>query len=162
MDTRQLQPLLDMPHPPEEAELQQFVSTANWMRMVIREFNRKVGPLCNLLEEILSDAGRRTKSAAAKVSLEGRWTNVHINAFEELKRALVESVTLAHPDDDKLVCLFTDASVNIIGEPFSPRSRTQMLMNHLTHRNINLWRFSQDRLRIQVHAGPLRRRNPMR
>lgn len=78
--------------------------------MAIPEINKKVAPLTTLLEHILAQAVRRTKKAAAKISLDGLWTAAHVYAFTQLKQALEQSVTLSNPDDDNILCLFTDAS----------------------------------------------------
>lgn len=110
MDPKQLQPLLDMPPPSNGAELQQFICAANWMRMAIPDFNQMVEPLTTLLEETLTIAGRRTKTGAPKISLMQQWNPAHDDCYAKVKRALAESVTLAHPHPEKLFCLFTDAS----------------------------------------------------
>jgi RNase H-like domain found in reverse transcriptase len=55
--------------------------------------------------------GRRTKTAAAQIPLsEVGWTALHADAFSACKTALENAVVLAHPSDEKRLCLYTDAS----------------------------------------------------
>ena len=111
MDPRNLRALLDMPAPANGAQLQQFVCAANWMRSTIPEFNKRLEPLTALLEEVLNKAGARKKRKAAKIKLTGTlWTAEHQQTFDIVKKSLAHSVTLAHVDARKLLCLFTDAS----------------------------------------------------
>ena len=43
------------------------------------------------------------------------WGEEHVNAFETIKQALVNAVTVAHLDPDKVVSLFSDASEHFWG-----------------------------------------------
>ena len=111
MDPRRLQGLQEMKPPVTADQLQQFICAANWMRNAIPECNKTLSPLSNILETALKKAGKRTKKAAAKIQLTDiGWTDQHNSAFNDVKNALKNSVTLAHPDPAKLLCLFTDAS----------------------------------------------------
>ena len=52
-----------------------------------------------------------TKRRIAKVKLEeAEWNATHYTVFSKVKDILANAVTLAHPDDSKIICLFTDAS----------------------------------------------------
>jgi hypothetical protein len=102
-----------MEPPTKGDELLQLVCAAGWMRHAIPDFTRLVAPLHKVLEEVYTLAGgRRTKRAAAKILLEDTsWKNgTAMQSFDDLKAALANSVTLAHRDVHKRLCLFTDAS----------------------------------------------------
>ena len=58
-----------------------------------------------------SKCTKRTKRAVGKIILsDAGWNEEHVLAFNSLKQALANSVTLAHPDNTKQFCLLTDAS----------------------------------------------------
>lgn len=81
------------------------------MRSTIPEFARTVAPLLSALEKVYSRSTRRTKIAVAKVELTAAdFGESELKAFEKLKKCLHDAATLAHPDPQKLLCLFTDAS----------------------------------------------------
>ena len=110
-DPRRIQGLLDMPPPSTGADLQQFVCAFNWMRTSIPSFSELVSPLHELLEAVYVRSGKRTKTAAARISLhEVGWSADHLRVFESCQTALANATTLAHPSPDKRVCLYTDAS----------------------------------------------------
>jgi len=113
LDPSRLQALLNMNPPNTGAELQQFLCAANWMRTVIPEFTKLTAVLADILEEVYARAGKRTRQSVSKVKVslkDTSWSCTHVEAFEKIKLALEQSVTLAHPDPEKLLCLFTDAS----------------------------------------------------
>lgn len=81
------------------------------MRSCIPEYTSVVAPLAELLEGVYGLAGRRSKRAASKISIEDAgWDERHEKAFKATKDALANAVFLAHPQSTKLLCLFTDAS----------------------------------------------------
>jgi RNase H-like domain found in reverse transcriptase len=53
---------------------------------------------------------RRTKKAAAAVSLLHPWGPEEQAAFKDLQAAIMESMTLAFPGPGKRICVLTDAS----------------------------------------------------
>jgi RNase H-like domain found in reverse transcriptase len=111
LDPSSLRALLDMPEPLYGHELQQFVYAANWMRSVIPEFTSLTSSLAASLEAVYQAAGARTRRAAAKIRLlDVGWSSTQAPAFASVKSALHRSATLAHPDPDQRLCLFTDAS----------------------------------------------------
>jgi RNase H-like domain found in reverse transcriptase/Integrase zinc binding domain len=92
-------------------ELQQFVCAANWMRSVIPQFTSLIQPLSYAIEDVYKVAGSRTRRAASKVQLSDvTWGPHQSAAFNAVKLALHKAATLAHPDSNKRLCLFTDAS----------------------------------------------------
>lgn len=111
LDPRRLDALVDMQPPQKGDELQQFLCAANWMRSVIPSFSSLVEPLQSALEEVYALANKRTKQAAAGVLISNTsWNTAHEKAFQDVKRAIQHAVTLSHPDPEKILCLFTDAS----------------------------------------------------
>jgi hypothetical protein len=100
-----------MPPPSTGADLQQFVCAFNWMRTAIPSFSELVFPIHELLEAVYARSGKRTKKAAARISLhEVGWNADHQQVFKSCQTALAHATTLAHPSTDKRVCLYTDAS----------------------------------------------------
>jgi len=112
MDPSRLESLLRISSPKTAADLQQFVCAANWMRCCIPEFNKVTAVLSEVLEEAYLHAGKRTKRAIAKLSLREHtsWNTAHEKAFQDVQNALYNAATLAHPDPQKLLFIFTDAS----------------------------------------------------
>jgi len=111
MDPARLEALLHIEKPVSGDQLQQFLCAANWMRAAIPEFTKTMAPLAELLEKVYKDVGRRTRRAASKVKLqELGWNEEYTKAFDDMKTALAHAITLAYPDSDKALCLFTDAS----------------------------------------------------
>ena len=62
------------------------------------------------MECVYSTAKGRAKNTVSRVLLKDFWAEPHDRAFANLQEALVHAVTLARPDPNKLLCLFTDAS----------------------------------------------------
>jgi len=99
MDPARLEALVEMAEPVTGDQLQQFVCAANWMRAAIPEFTKTMSPLSDLLEKAYQDAGRRTRRAVSKVKLADLgWHEEHSKAFQDMKTALANATTLAHPD----------------------------------------------------------------
>ena len=60
--------------------------------------------------QALSTCKRKTSRVAAKALLKDVWTEVHDEAFAQIKEGVANAVKLAHVRDDATLCLFTDAS----------------------------------------------------
>ncbi|KAH9109321.1 hypothetical protein AeMF1_015598 [Aphanomyces euteiches] len=106
-----VQGLCELEPPQTAAELQQFLCATNWMRANIPEYSALVAPLTKLLDIGAKAAASRKKTALARVSLSSiGWCEDHAECFESVKTTLQRMVPLAHPDPDKMVCLYTDAS----------------------------------------------------
>jgi hypothetical protein len=72
------------------------------------------GPILTLqaaLAKVFEGKSRRTKKSAAAVSLLHLWGPEEQAAFKYLQAANMESMTLAFPDTDKIICVLTDACV---------------------------------------------------
>jgi hypothetical protein len=92
------------------ADLVQYVAAVNWMRRAHPNYSKRVAPLQVALAKVFEGRSRRTKKAAAAVSLIHLWGPEEQAAFEDLQAAIMESMTLAFPDPDKRICVLTDAS----------------------------------------------------
>jgi RNase H-like domain found in reverse transcriptase len=109
-DTKNMEALQTMQEPHNGADLVQCVATVNWMRSAIPNYLKRVAPLQAALERVFEGNSRRTKKAAAAVSLLHLWGPEKQAAFKDLQAAIIKSMTLAFPDPSKWICVFTDAS----------------------------------------------------
>ena len=81
------------------------------MTCSIPNYNNIVAPLQDIFEAAITSQPKRTKSIANRVSLANYgWNNVHEHSFNLLKNAIVNTVRLAYPDENKIQCVFCDAS----------------------------------------------------
>jgi RNase H-like domain found in reverse transcriptase len=80
------------------------------MRSAIPNYSKRVAPLQAALTKVFEGKSRRTKKAAAAVSLLRLWGPEEQAAFKDLQAAIMDSMTLAFPDPDKRICVLTDAS----------------------------------------------------
>jgi RNase H-like domain found in reverse transcriptase len=80
------------------------------MRSAISNYSKRVAPLQVVLAKLFDGKSRRTKKAAAAVSLLHLWGPGEQAAFKDLQAAIMESITLTFPDPDKSICVLTDAS----------------------------------------------------
>ena len=110
-DPERIKALSTMSRPQSADQLIQYLAALNWMRQSVPEYNRLVATLAQLQELALKDLPSRKKTAARRVNLdEIGWSKVHDQAFAETQEALCRSATLAHPDPEQVLCLYTDAS----------------------------------------------------
>jgi RNase H-like domain found in reverse transcriptase len=106
---KSFQALLDMPAPTNASELHQYLGSASWMRSHIPAYAERVAPLQVLLREVIAEVGSSRKSTV-KVSLQSRWRAEHQQAFEEMQKQLQKLPVVAHPDPEKVLCVFSEAS----------------------------------------------------
>ncbi len=110
-DPKRLQGLIDLEPPTSAQELQQFVCALNWMRQSLPNYNEMVAPLTRILDVVCTHAGTRKKDRLARHRLADHgWGQEHMLAIGRCKDALARMATLAHPDPEKIFCLYTDAS----------------------------------------------------
>ena len=110
-DPRSRDVLLQLSRPVTGGDLQQFLCALGWMRSSIPQFAKLVVPLQKLLESVYKKADGRTKQKAKRVPLSIiGWGQEEESCFEKVKHELQNSCTLAHLDNEKQLCLFTDAS----------------------------------------------------
>jgi hypothetical protein len=75
-----------MQEPQNGADLVQYIAAVNWMRSAIPNYSKRVAPLQAALAKVFEGKSRRTKKAAAAVSL------LHLWAPEECSAALTNVV----------------------------------------------------------------------
>jgi hypothetical protein len=109
-DLKNMVALQTMQQPQNGADLVQYVAAVNWMRSAIPNYSKRVAPLQAALAKVFEGKSRRTKKAAAAVSLLHLWGPEEQAAFKGLQAAIMDSMTLAFPDPDKRICVLTDAS----------------------------------------------------
>ncbi|GMF55193.1 unnamed protein product [Phytophthora fragariaefolia] len=84
---------------------------AEWMRMSLPAYNELTSPLSAFMEKVYAAAGRRKKSMVRQIVLaELGWSEPEMSALQRCKDALEHALTLAHPDPEKRLCVFADAS----------------------------------------------------
>jgi hypothetical protein len=76
----------------------------------IPNYSKRVALLQAALAKVFEGKSRRTKKAAAAVSLLHPWGPEEQAAFKDLQASIMDSMTLAFPDPDKRICVLTDAS----------------------------------------------------
>ena len=110
-DPARIEAIQEMPEPKTLRDLQQFIWAANWMRMSVPEYARKMMPL----EVIKKKAEERQKHLQSRcpsaVKLRRtEWDAEASRAFENMRQALIKHVELAYPKEGCVVCCFPDAS----------------------------------------------------
>ncbi|KAG3254332.1 hypothetical protein PI124_g1146 [Phytophthora idaei] len=97
-------------------ELQQFLCAANRMRRRIPEYTRTAATLYEALERAAKVAGSRKKNKHARARFsDASWSDKEIASFEDVHRALLGMVPLAHPKPTADLCLYTHASQDFWG-----------------------------------------------
>jgi RNase H-like domain found in reverse transcriptase len=109
-DPKNMEALQTMQEPQNGADLVQYVAAVNWMRSAILNYSKRVAPRQAALAKVFEGKSRRTKKAAAAVSLLHLWGPEEQAAFKDLQAAIMDSMTLAFPDPDKRICVLTYAS----------------------------------------------------
>lgn len=96
----------------ETAEaLCEFVHCTRWMGMLIPHFARKATPLVNKLETAYKEKIRRTKRAIEGNSLQKLpWVTDQKIPFKDIQSSLRNDIALSHPEPEKTLCIYTDAS----------------------------------------------------
>jgi hypothetical protein len=98
-----------MPEPATGHELQQFVCTADWMRSVIPQFTSLIQHLSSR-RRLQSFGQSLSPSRKQSTAFRRHLGTTQSSAFNAITLALQKAAILAHPDSNKALCLFTDAS----------------------------------------------------
>ncbi|KAF0707151.1 hypothetical protein AaE_013747 [Aphanomyces astaci] len=136
-DPERIAGLTGLSTPTTADQLQQFICALNWMRQSIPQYNPLVAPLQALLEVVCTAAGTRKKTRLASVALADHgWAPAHAECFVECKQALMQLVTLAHPNEDFDFYLCTDASHEFHGAVLTqvPTGQAQLPVGEQDHR----------------------------
>jgi hypothetical protein len=107
---KNMEALQTMQEPQNGADLVQYVAAVYWMRSAIPNYSKRVAPLQAALAKVFEGKSRRTKKAAAAVSLLHLWGPEEQAVFKDFKAAIMKSMTLAFPDPDKRIFVLTNAS----------------------------------------------------
>ena len=111
-DPQRVAALQDM-HPPETVkELQQFLYSANWMRTHIPDYGHIILPLSATIDRANAEAKRlgHNKITNGMMLKDVGYGEIEEQAFERIRKALINHVKLSYPDPQKLTCVFPDAS----------------------------------------------------
>ncbi|KAK1929993.1 Retrovirus-related Pol polyprotein from transposon 297 [Phytophthora citrophthora] len=110
-DPARIDALVNLPAPMTGQKLQQFVCALNWMRASLPAFNKLIEPLVKVMERVYELAGSRKKTRVRAVKLSDvGWGDDEIAGLNRRKQALQSALLLAHPDPNKRVSVYTDAS----------------------------------------------------
>jgi hypothetical protein len=109
-DPKNMEALQTMCEPQNGNVLLQYVAAVNWMRSAILNYSKRAASLQAALAKVFEGKSRRTKIAAAAVSLLHLLVPEKQAAFKDLQAAFMESMTLAFPDLGKRIRVLTDAS----------------------------------------------------
>ena len=104
----------DMPDPDTLAEMMNFVYGTAWFRGHILHFCEIAAPLYDIYKEAMTKFKRKTTQNAMKIKLADipAWETKGKAAFENVKRAMTESLETTYFDPELVTCVFGDASEN--------------------------------------------------
>ena len=102
----------EMPDPDTLAEAMSFVYGAAWFRTHIPYFAEIAAPLYDLWNNAMAGKKRRTTLAASRIKLKDLtgWEGGAREAFEKVKKGLVEALRTSFYDPDLRTCVFADAN----------------------------------------------------
>jgi hypothetical protein len=109
-DPNNMKALQTMHEPQNGADLVQYVAAVSWMRRAIPNYSKRVAPLKAAIAKVFDGKSRRTKKAAAAMSLLHLWRPEEQADLKDLQACSMESMTLAFSDPDKRICVLSDAS----------------------------------------------------
>ena len=98
-----LEKIANWPTPSTVKEVQSFLGMANYYRRFVHNYSEWAKPLTHLI----------------KKAVPFDWTDTCQDAFDKLKSALMNPPVMAHPTDDGLYILDTDACADSIGSVLS-------------------------------------------
>ena len=98
-------------------DIRQFHGLISYYRKFIPNFARRAAPLTDLIKGKRVSRGKRQVFIPCKFD----WTHIYDKAFEDLKKALLEEVCLAHPNFNSNFILELDASRSGLGAVLSQR-----------------------------------------
>ena len=98
-DPKKIEAVADFPTPKCVKDVRSFLGVAGYYRRFVKDYAAVANPLFELLKE----------------KTEWEWTDAREKAFQELKRRLISSPILRHPDFSKPFIVDTDASLLGLG-----------------------------------------------
>ncbi|GMF28370.1 unnamed protein product [Phytophthora fragariaefolia] len=106
-DSDKIRALVEMPAPTTSGVLQQYLCAVGWIRKCLLDFARICKPLQDRPNKELSGT-RRTKKIAGNIVIE--LMSEELDTFNNVKDLLRNVTTLALPDPDAIICMYSDAS----------------------------------------------------
>ncbi|KAI2646498.1 Transposon Tf2-9 polyprotein [Labeo rohita] len=106
MDERKVNAVLNWPRPTTLKELQRFLGFSNFYRRFIQNFSSVAVPLTAMV-----------KRGASRLT----WSQLALQAFDELRRRFTTAPVLHHPDPDSPFVVEVDASSTGVGAVLSQR-----------------------------------------
>jgi len=110
-DPKKIKSIEEWPRPENLKDVQRFIGLCNYYRRFVKDFAKIAKPLHNLTRK----------------NIKFLWTNECENAFKELKKRLITSPILLHPDITKPFIVECDASNYAIGAVLSQRDKDNNL-----------------------------------
>jgi hypothetical protein len=89
-DPKNMGALMTMQQPQNGAALVQYVAAVNWKRSAVPNYSKRVALLQAALAKVFEDKSRRTKKAAAAVSLLHLWGLEEQAAFKDSQAAIMD------------------------------------------------------------------------
>ena len=99
-----------MRRPENAGELEQFENAVNWMRTALPNLSEAEAPLRSLLQECLAGTTRTRRVASRRVIANEQWTQERLQAWDHVRDLVTTQVRLYHPQSDRSVLMFLDAS----------------------------------------------------
>ena len=115
-DPARLETLKAINLPTNGADLQQFLCAVTWLQLTLPNYSQTINPLQVFMEKVYQVAKGRSKRKVKRIKLnELGWGTQQDSAWNDVKQMLAHSMTMAHPDPEKMTCVFTDASEDFWG-----------------------------------------------
>lgn len=110
-DPEYVKALLDMPAPDNGEDLRSWMMMCNWMRKHIHDFAILMEPLQSIWSAVTAVTGTQKGTASRRVALaDVGWNDGGLDAWRAVNQAIAHAATLAHPDPNKTIVMFSDAS----------------------------------------------------
>ena len=110
VDPDRLTGLMNVSPPRNLGDVWQFNAAVGWIREDIPLFSEASAVLSELVHKAIKPKTRRNMAAARRISLEqAGWTQRHQDAWDTIKRSMMQTITTAYRDKRMRACIFTDA-----------------------------------------------------
>ena len=110
VDPDRLAGLMNVSPPRNLGDVWQFNAAVGWIREDIPLFSEASAVLSELVHKALKTKTRRNMAAARRITLEqAGWTQRHQDAWDTIKRSMMQTITTAYRDKRMRACIFTDA-----------------------------------------------------
>ena len=117
-DDEKIEAVKNWATPTTAKEVRTFVGFASYYRRFVKGFANIAGPLHDLITNTVGQTGRESRGRFAE-----HWGTAQIDAFEQLREALISSKVLGYADYERPFILETDASHDGLGAILSQRQK---------------------------------------